>query len=169
MIPAIMITAIVGMLTFRGCICWYHDKSPTSPVGKISFEQFKTFYSLAPDKWYLYSGHVSYKLENKIFSRDLQFSFIDTIRYVKWKGKLDEDEALAKQSEEFKEVLESIQKDLEEYKKKYFANSATSNEDKPIDTVNSFLYVRCDNKTPVSIVSPEEYRKLLENYGYNRP
>ena len=156
MIPAIIITAIVGICTFLGCIFWYSNKSPTFSVGKISFEQFKTFYSLAPDKWYLHDGYVSYKLKTSIFSKDLQFSFIDTIRYIKWKGKIDKDEALAEQSKEFEKVLESIQEDLEEYKKKYFANSATSNEDKPKDTVDSFLYAQ---------FGPEKYREFFRKGG----
>lgn len=48
----------------------------------LSFKQFKSFYSLNPEKWRVGSGCLGYYAHGSVFARRVRFrSWIDVLRY----------------------------------------------------------------------------------------
>lgn len=100
--------------------CYYGNKNLCA--GKITFSQFKALYSIKPDNWELHDSYVAYLTYNgnpiyRFTERNyLYFSVADTIRYQLWHNDLEKQRKQSIKNDEFKKVLDGMQKDLEEYR-----------------------------------------------------
>lgn len=104
-----------------GYAVWYYifySSWKTGCCGKLKFKQFKRFYAIAPKKWELCDGCVRYldKCGNTVDSY-LYFSPFDSIKYYFWKSSIEKQEDSRANNKVFMKTLESIQKDIDDYRK----------------------------------------------------
>lgn len=85
----------------------YHYDAPT-----ITFKAFKTFYSLNPSRWDLWSDYVHYRGDIVCFK-----SFIDYLQYQKFHA--DEDRRITEANKIRNETdfVKALQKDIDDYRK----------------------------------------------------
>lgn len=94
-------------------------------VGKIKFESFKAFYAMNPEQWSLWDGYVEYTkytyngpfYDNYISGR-LGFNQIDALKYQHWHKKLDKQKEQENTNNQFKEILNALQDDINMYKER---------------------------------------------------
>ena len=85
--------------------------------GKLKFKQFKQFYAIAPKKWELNDGYVSYLDSRELTTGSFYFSPFDSVKYYFWKSSIEKQEDSRASNKVFMKTLESIQKDIDDYRK----------------------------------------------------
>lgn len=85
--------------------------------GKLKFKQFKQFYAIAPKKWELCDGYVSYLDSRELTIGSFYFSPFDSVKYYFWKTSVESQEDAKENNKIFMKTLESIQKDIDDYRK----------------------------------------------------
>ena len=120
MIPVIpvLITFILFIAYLIWIINWYESKNGCT--AKIGFQQFLNLYSIAPHKWHLGEGWVSY--EKNAFSCSttaFYFSQVDMTRYILWKRGIEKNDEKIRTNREMKSVIDSWQKDIDRYREEY--------------------------------------------------
>ena len=106
-----IIIFIVSLITGVDCSVWIQDKIKTAPT--ITFNNFKEFYQIAPDKWRFKLDRVSYKYEPIEFK-----SYFDIIKYRRFKKQVEKNDEKSQQIENETLFIKSLQKDIDDYKKK---------------------------------------------------
>ncbi len=98
--------------------------------GKISFRQFRSLYSIAPEKWSIDGGlYVSYRLREptefecswEVPRRHFYFSLLDAIRFDLWRLPKTTEEEKREKNKKLAEVIECWQHDIDEYRIKWEA------------------------------------------------
>lgn len=95
--------------------CIFYSPWKTGCCGKLKFKQFKQFYAIAPQKWELSDGYVCYY--NGSIGSYIYFSQIDSIKYYFWKKSISKKKENNENNKVFMKTLESIQKDIDDYRK----------------------------------------------------
>lgn len=115
-ILVIFLIALAGLLIFTliaGFIITYIEE--ILPVerskAKIPFSHFKKMYYINPDKWWLMDDKVCYDDTHTLY-----FSFLDTVRYMVFKDKLDKDEIEEVKNEQMVNLYQEFQKDIDKYR-----------------------------------------------------
>lgn len=89
-------------------IWWIESEEDTY---KLSFKQFYSFYTIAPNKWRLQDNYVNLPIDGQIFSEKYEFcSFFDCLRYRRFKRKVEK-------NKEQQRAIQSQQKLIDEMKK----------------------------------------------------
>lgn len=123
----------VGLITIVAIIhliCLLNEWSSTKNWADnytvfISFKQFKSLYSIAPDKWDLKDTYVIYKIykpgvvEYYSYVKDCIFNhFFDYIQYLTFLDKHKKKQKENIRDENLAEVLKAWQNDINEYRQK---------------------------------------------------
>jgi len=77
---------------------------------RLSFDHFKQLYSVAPQKYDLNPGYVSYA------GNIIGFSLLDWKKYKKWCKQLEKERAELRDIRVKKEFLEAVNRDIDAYK-----------------------------------------------------
>lgn len=112
----IVIGAIILVVCGLACLFWRADWSDSCRANrpKITFEQFESYYNVAPKKWELFPYYVDYHFD-EYSSRMVDFkTFKDYRKYYRWHS-----EHLSKERENARvkaemEILQDIEKDIKE-------------------------------------------------------
>lgn len=105
------------------CLIDRHEAIAGKPA--IKFANFRKWYRIKPDAWILYTWFVSkkdlaaddwdgcslYGAENAVF----RFSLVDSIKYKLWLREKKKAATMKAESAVMRKLLESVQKDIEEY------------------------------------------------------
>ena len=110
----IAIGAVILVVYGLGCLFWRADWSDSCKADrpKITFEQFESYYNVAPEKWELFAYRVDYHF-NEYYSKAIDFkTFKDYKKYYAWRS-----EYLSKERENTRvkaemEILQDIEKDI---------------------------------------------------------
>lgn len=114
---------LVGIATLGGigiiifCIAsfvWSSTRIETSP--RITFDAFRKLYAISPSKWYLSFDNVSYHADDGWIGIEFKH-YIDVIRYRLFKDKVECDKAYLTLTQNEKDFLASVQKDIDSYRK----------------------------------------------------
>ncbi len=114
-----MLIAIIGF----AALSWFiyrlvnHIISYKEAVGRITFKQFRTLYEINEFPWFLNHNDVDYFDDHKgrIY---LYFSFLDEIRYRRWRRRKDRLKERNEKNKNFQIVLNDMQKDIEKYQER---------------------------------------------------
>lgn len=96
--------------------------------GKISFRQFRSLYSIAPEKWTIDDGlYVSYRLREptefecswEVPRRHFYFSLFDAVLFDLWRRRKNSEEEQQEKNKKLAEVVECWQHDIDEYRIKW--------------------------------------------------
>lgn len=102
-----IIITMTSVFPFGCFIGWLNDIDDTSP--RLSFKQFITLYNTEPSKWNLDSIRgVEYRNDIRVYFN----SWIDYIRFQRFKGKIKKRKLKQTQLENQKELIMALQKDL---------------------------------------------------------
>ena len=114
----IVIAALVcfGILAYCfGAFVWSSTKCKTAPC--ITFSAFKKLYAISPSKWELWSDdNVHYDSDDGRMTIEFKH-YIDVLRYRFLKDKVESDEAYLTLTQNEKDFLASVQKDIDSYRK----------------------------------------------------
>lgn len=105
----------IGIIVF--CIAsfvWSSTRIETSP--RITFDAFRKLYAISPSKWYLSFDNVSYHADDGWIGIEFKH-YIDVIRYRLFKDKVECDKAYLTLTQNEKDFLASVQKDIDAYRK----------------------------------------------------
>lgn len=119
---------IIGALIHLACLLddWHRTKAWADKYAVfISFKQFKSLYSIAPDKWDLRDDYAIYKIykpgvvEYYSYAKDCIFKhFFDYIQYLTFLDKHKKKQKENIRDESLAEVLKAWQNDINEYRQK---------------------------------------------------
>ena len=106
------------------------DYSSNKCYKRIKFSQFLNLFSIAPEKWGMYSSSVAYYRDYEHGSgyENFSFSFIDLIKYRKFYKSFNQREKERKDTERMRDIVEEWQKDIDKYKEKYGIRHGGKNE-----------------------------------------
>ena len=114
----IVVVALVcfGVLAYCfGAFIWSSTKCKTAPC--ITFSAFKKLYAISPSKWELWSDdNVHYDSDDGRMTIEFKH-YIDVLRYRFLKDKVESDEAYLTLTQNEKDFLASVQKDIDSYRK----------------------------------------------------
>lgn len=114
----IVVVALVcfGVLAYCfGAFIWSSTKCKTAPC--ITFNAFKRLYAISPSKWELWSDdNVHYDSDDGRMTIEFKH-YIDVLRYRFLKDKVESDEAYLTLTQNEKDFLASVQKDIDSYRK----------------------------------------------------
>lgn len=83
----------------------------------LSFKQFKSFYSLNPEKWRVGSGCLGYYAHGSVFARRVRFrSWIDVLRYYFFAKQINQKKRMNQATKNTLIVIQEIQKDIDHIK-----------------------------------------------------
>ena len=100
-------------------IIWKLDSADTSP--KITFNAFKTLYSLYPSKWSLDSSYVTYR-PNSCEYYIVDFKTLhDVIIYSIFKYRIEKEKQNIIKNKTTHEFLKELQKDIDKYREENFS------------------------------------------------
>ena len=112
----LVIIVLLGIIFLILDVVGYYDDRRDEQL--IKFEDFLNLYTIAKDKWDIdYSYCVIYengRCRNRIYMR----TYLDYLRYRKWRKNIFRQEVNQKLSEEQLELIKKWQKDIDEYYKK---------------------------------------------------
>lgn len=105
-----------GVLAYCfGAFIWSSTKCKTAPC--ITFSAFKKLYAISPSKWELWSDdNVHYDSDDGCMTIEFKH-YIDVLRYRFLKDKVESDEAYLTLTQNEKDFLASVQKDIDSYRK----------------------------------------------------
>lgn len=110
-IIGIVITASF-IVTYLG---WRVERNKDTP--RISFKLFKEMYQLNPKKWSMYESYL-FVYYNVNTSRRVDFnSFIDLLRYRRFKKKVKENKNKQARYNAEVELVKELQKEIDKYQK----------------------------------------------------
>ena len=94
-----------------------HINSYNVAAGRITFKQFRTLYEIDEYPWFLNDNDVDYfdSHKGRIY---LRFSFLDEIRYRRWRRCKDRLKERNEKNKNFQIVLNAMQKTIEEYQER---------------------------------------------------
>ena len=97
---------------------------------RIKFSQFRNLFSIAPEKWGMYSNSVAYYRDYEHGSgyEHFSFSLIDLIKYRKFYKSFNQGEKERKDTERMRDIVEEWQTDIDKYKAKYGLSHGGKNE-----------------------------------------
>ena len=106
---------LIGLLLTAGIIygiSWFIWRIELNEdTYKLSFKQFYSFYTIAPNKWSLQDNYVNLPIDGQFFAEKYEFrSFFDCLRYKRFKRKV-------KKNKEQQKAIQSQQKLIDEMKK----------------------------------------------------
>ena len=114
---------LVGIATI-GCIwiivfclesfVWSSTRIETYP--QITFNAFRKLYAISPSKWSFSFDNVSYHSDDGWMGIEFKH-YIDVIRYRLFKDKVECDKAYLTLTQNEKDFLASVQKDIDAYRK----------------------------------------------------
>lgn len=113
---------LVGIVTIGGigiiifCVAsfvWSSTRIETSP--QITFNAFRKLYAISPSKWDLSFDNVSYHADDGWMGIEFKH-YIDVIRYRLFKDKVECDKAYLTLTQNEKDFLASVQKDIDAYR-----------------------------------------------------
>lgn len=111
------IAAIGGIGIVIFCIAsfvWSSARIKTSP--QITFNAFRKLYTISPSKWRLYFDSVFYHADDGLICIEFKH-YIDVIRYRLFKDKVERDKEYLILTQNEKNFLMSVQKDIDAYRK----------------------------------------------------
>lgn len=83
----------------------------------LSFKQFKSFYRLNPDKWYVQPTCLGYDAHGCVFARQVRFrSWLDVLRYYFFAKRVAKKNRTNKADQNTLWVIQEIQKDIDRVK-----------------------------------------------------
>ena len=121
-ITGAIILAILGIIYVACWVDWEDSRSSSRP--QLTFEEFKSYYNVNPDKWILSGAYyyVEYRFNEWDPSQKIDFkTFKDYIKYDKWLTKRVQKKNEDTQLKNEAAVLQDIEKDIKkrmEIKKK---------------------------------------------------
>jgi len=92
---------------------WSSTRIETSP--RITFDAFKKLYAISPSKWSFSFDNVSYRSDEGWICIEFKH-YIDVLRYRFLKDKVESDEAYLTLTQNEKDFLASVQKDIDSYR-----------------------------------------------------
>lgn len=111
------IAVICGIAIVVYCLAafvWSSTRIETSP--RITFNAFKRLYAISPSKWSFSFDAVSYHSDDGWIHIEFKH-YIDVLRYRFLKDKVESDEAYLTLTQNEKDFLASVQKDIDSYRK----------------------------------------------------
>lgn len=112
----IAVGAICGIAIVVYCFAafiWSSTRIETSP--RITFDAFKKLYAISPSKWSFSFDDVSYRSDEGWIH--IEFThYIDVLRYRFFKDKVESDETYLTLTQNEKDFLASVQKDIDSYR-----------------------------------------------------
>ena len=83
----------------------------------LSFKQFKSFYSLNPEKWRVGSGCLGYDAHGFFFTKNVRFrSWFDVLRYYFFAKRIKKKKRMNQANQNTLLVIQEIQKDIDHVK-----------------------------------------------------
>lgn len=83
----------------------------------LSFKQFKSFYSLNPEKWRVGSSCLGYDAHGFVFAQNVRFrSWFDVLRYYFFAKRIKKKKRMNQANQNTLLVLQEIQKDIDHIK-----------------------------------------------------
>lgn len=113
----IVVAVICGIAIFVYCLAafvWSSTRIETSP--RITFDAFKKLYAISPSKWSFSFDAVSYHSDDGWIHIEFKH-YIDVLRYRFLKDKVESDEAYLTLTQNEKDFLASVQKDIDSYRR----------------------------------------------------
>lgn len=105
----------IGVIVFcLDSFVWSSTRIETSP--QITFNAFRKLYAISPSKWRLSFDSVSYRADDGWMGIEFKH-YVDVIRYRLFKDKVECDEAYLTLTQNEKDFLASVQKDIDAYRK----------------------------------------------------
>ena len=112
---AVVATGCIGLFVFcLAAFIWSSTRIETSP--RITFDAFKKLYAISPSKWSFSFDAVSYHSDDGWIHIEFKH-YIDVLRYRFLKDKVESDEAYLTLTQNEKNFLASVQKDIDSYRK----------------------------------------------------
>ena len=116
-ISAILFISLLILFIFTtiSYIEWRSGLAETAP--KITYNAFKKFYELYPDKWSLRSSYLSYQHNEDCIDRIIEFkSFYDVTRYQIFMKRMEREKINEKNNKNTYLFLKELQGDIDEYR-----------------------------------------------------
>lgn len=110
------IAVICGIAIVAYCLAtfvWSSTRIETSP--QITFNAFRKLYAISPSKWSFSFDNVSYHADDGWMGIEFKH-YIDVIRYRLFKDKVECDKAYLTLTQNEKDFLASVQKDIDAYR-----------------------------------------------------
>ena len=97
-------------------LMWRVDRGKNTP--RISFKLFKEMYQLNPEKWSMYENYLYVNYDDNNTSHRVDFnSFIDWLRYGKFRKKIRENKNKQTRYNAEVELVNELQKEIDKYQK----------------------------------------------------
>lgn len=97
-------------------LMWRVDRGKNTP--RISFKLFKEMYQLNPEKWSMYENYLYVNYDDNNTSHRVDFnSFIDWLRYGRFRKKIRENKNKQTRYNAEVELVNELQKEIDKYQK----------------------------------------------------
>ena len=111
---------LIGIIIVAGFIVtyllWRVDREKDTP--RISFKLFKEMYQLNPEKWSMYENYLYVNYDDNNTSHRVDFnSFIDWLRYGRFRKKIRENKNKQTRYNAEVELVNELQKEIDKYQK----------------------------------------------------
>lgn len=111
---------LIGIIIVVGFIVtylmWRVDRGKNTP--RISFKLFKEMYQLNPEKWSMYENYLYVNYDDNNTSHRVDFnSFIDWLRYGRFRKKIRENKNKQTRYNAEVELVKELQKEIDKYQK----------------------------------------------------
>lgn len=111
---------LIGIIIVAGFIVtylmWRVDRGKNTP--RISFKLFKEMYQLNPEKWSMYENYLYVNYDDNNTSHRVDFnSFIDWLRYGRFRKKIRENKNKQTRYNAEVELVKELQKEIDKYQK----------------------------------------------------
>lgn len=111
------IVVVCGIAVVVFCLAsfvWSSTRIETSP--QITFNAFRRLYAISPSKWSFSFDNVSYRSDEGWICIEFKH-YIDVLRYRFFKDKVESDEAYLTLTQNEKDFLASVQRDIDSYRR----------------------------------------------------
>ena len=111
---------LIGIIIVAGFIVtyllWRVDREKDTP--RISFKLFKEMYQLNPKKWSMYENYLYVNYDDNNTSHRVDFnSFIDWLRYGRFRKKIRENKNKQTRYNAEVELVNELQKEIDKYQR----------------------------------------------------
>ena len=97
-------------------LMWRVDRGKNTP--RISFKLFKEMYQLNPEKWSMYENYLYVNYDDNNTSHRVDFnSFIDWLRYGRFRKKIRENKNKQTRYNAEVELVNELQKEIDKYQR----------------------------------------------------
>lgn len=118
----IILGSIVAILALGFLLFLYLDwLDHKGKCARIKFKDFKKFYELNPDRWFLSDYYVECKIDKRN-SEPFEFSFIDLFQYDMWSCSEECKKQDAKYAASTQRMLDAVKEDIAKAKEKEQTN-----------------------------------------------